>query len=99
MSKRKPKPRRNEVAQTYGRFVLAAVELLELRELPLLSDGEREKLDRAYALAGEARSAFEERTGARQAWDDEWRDIMRTKTEIVLDDREPRPILEPEAAE
>lgn len=98
MSKRKPtKPRRAQVAEAYAQFVRAIGLLIELRDLPGLTADERKLLDCAYQFAGDARDRFDDRTGARLAWDEQWRDMMRTNV-VVLDDRERRPILEPEAA-
>lgn len=94
MSKRKAKPRRDLVAATYGKFVLAIGQLIELRDLCNLTDDERRFLDCAYQFAGDARSSFEQRTGARQAWDEEWSAKMRTaKQPVALVDDEPAPIV------
>lgn len=92
------KPRRAQVAETYAKFVRAIGLLIELRDLEGLTADERKLLDCAYQFAGDARDRFDDRTGARLAWDEQYRDMMKTNV-VVIDDRERRPILEPEAAQ
>jgi hypothetical protein len=91
MSNRKKIAKRDELAAAYGKFVLAVASLLELRDLGLLNDEERELVDKAYCAAGDAQSAFSDRTGANKAWMDEIRD----RSTVRLIDNDPAPIVEP----